>query len=69
MPGGNIYKHLLDSYEYYTQDGYYNPDRSWDNPFGDSSKPKECEHEWKQYVGFTETYTYCKKCDKKEEKK
>lgn len=25
----------------------------------------ECEHEWKQYVGFTDAYDFCGKCDKK----
>jgi hypothetical protein len=24
-----------------------------------------CSHSWKQYQGFTETYDYCVKCDKK----
>lgn len=25
----------------------------------------ECNHEWRHYVGFTEVYDYCVKCDKK----
>lgn len=25
-----------------------------------------CEHEWKQYVGLTESYNYCNKCDLKD---
>ena len=24
-----------------------------------------CDHEWKEYRGFTENYSYCKKCDEK----
>lgn len=24
-----------------------------------------CYHDWKQYTGFTESYEYCAKCDKK----
>lgn len=27
---------------------------------------KECRHEMVQYVGFTETYHFCTKCDKKD---
>lgn len=25
----------------------------------------KCEHNWKNYVGFTESFTYCIKCDEK----
>lgn len=27
----------------------------------------ECQHEYKQYQGFTQSYNYCTKCDKKKE--
>jgi len=35
-----------------------------------SSKPVDfnipgCFHDWEKYVGFTEVYYYCKKCDEK----
>lgn len=26
----------------------------------------DCHHEWKEYIGFTQRYNYCVKCDKKE---
>lgn len=26
-----------------------------------------CEHEWKDYVGFRESFTYCKKCDQRKD--
>lgn len=26
----------------------------------------KCTHEWKEYIGFTERYKYCTKCDSKE---
>lgn len=26
---------------------------------------KECQHEWADYVGFSERYKYCRKCDEK----
>jgi hypothetical protein len=26
-----------------------------------------CRHEWAPYTGFTESYWYCKLCDKKKE--
>lgn len=29
-------------------------------------KSPECVHEWKSYVGLTETYQYCSKCDLKD---
>lgn len=28
-------------------------------------KQRNCFHLWKEYVGFTEVYIYCEKCDKK----
>lgn len=34
------------------------------------SEPKKtinCWHDWKEYVGFTEKYWYCEKCDNKSE--
>jgi len=27
-----------------------------------------CFHKWKEYVGFTEAYSYCELCDEKREK-
>lgn len=27
--------------------------------------PPECEHRWQHYVGLTEVYDFCTKCDKK----
>lgn len=34
--------------------------------FPDFSKVRlSCDHEWKDYKGFTENYSYCKKCDEK----
>lgn len=32
----------------------------------ESSLPKACIHEFITYVGLTDTYDYCKKCDYKE---
>lgn len=26
----------------------------------------KCSHDWKEYIGFTERYNYCTKCDNKE---
>lgn len=28
---------------------------------------KNCWHDWKEYIGFTEKYWYCEKCDAKSE--
>lgn len=28
--------------------------------------PDSCQHEWVEYYGLKETFTYCKKCDKKQ---
>jgi hypothetical protein len=28
-------------------------------------QPKACFHNWKKYVGFTESYFYCENCDEK----
>jgi hypothetical protein len=35
------------------------------NKDADPPKPKHCWHEWKEYIGFTERYWYCEKCDNK----
>jgi len=29
----------------------------------DTENTKECNHRWKKYVGFTESYEYCEICD------
>jgi hypothetical protein len=31
-------------------------------------KQTKCNHEWVEYIGFTERYDYCKKCDLKDRK-
>lgn len=46
--------------------------RDWLDMFGDYDSKKivtECNHLWKEYLGFTEKYFYCTKCDKKESEK
>lgn len=30
-------------------------------------KKKHCWHEWKKYIGFTEKYEFCIKCEEKRE--
>jgi hypothetical protein len=30
---------------------------------------KVCSHQWVEYLGFTEHYWFCKKCDKKSREK
>lgn len=37
-------------------------------PMLDKSLSKECQHEMKEYLGFTAKYNYCIKCDHKEYK-
>ena len=29
-------------------------------------KNNQCDHEWKSYVGFTECFKYCTKCNEKD---
>lgn len=31
-------------------------------------KPIVCKHEWVEYIGFTDRYNYCTKCDLKDRK-
>ena len=31
-------------------------------------KPAVCNHNWAEYIGFTERYDYCTKCDLKDRK-
>jgi hypothetical protein len=55
--------------------GYQLPSGSYQSVYGDmytgvpvepeTVDPRHCHHEPKLYVGFTETYNYCAKCDKK----
>ena len=33
----------------------------------DEYKSEKCQHEWVNYVGLTECFQYCKKCDEKRE--
>jgi len=35
------------------------------NKDAEPPKQKHCWHEWKEYIGFTERYWYCEKCDNK----
>jgi hypothetical protein len=37
------------------------------NKDAEPTKTKNCFHDWKEYVGFTEKYWYCEKCDAKSE--
>ncbi len=30
-----------------------------------AAENKACSHDWKEYVGFTQKYDYCTKCDEK----
>jgi hypothetical protein len=50
------YKHLHDAIKYGTG-------------FMKISTPEKitngCDHKWKLYQGFSETYNYCEKCDEK----
>jgi hypothetical protein len=38
---------------------------SWDYTWrkGVSVIDQQCDHDWKTYIGFSETYDYCSKCD------
>jgi hypothetical protein len=31
--------------------------------------PKPCTHTWKRYIGFTDSYDYCEKCDAKRDER
>lgn len=37
------------------------------NKDAEPTKTKNCWHDWKEYIGFTEKYWYCEKCDAKSE--
>jgi hypothetical protein len=47
-----------------TKDG--NPIEEQLTLFGGSNQHLGCFHEWREYTGFTESYQYCAKCDKKQ---
>lgn len=48
---------------------YYFYDWWWQDWHKNNIEPpednKNCWHDWKEYVGFTERYWYCEKCDVK----
>lgn len=41
----------------------------WSVPFGDSFDQDDCgcKHEWKDYIGMTDAFKYCVKCDEKKD--
>lgn len=38
---------------------------TWTQESGQDFKPRECDHEFKEYIGLFEAYRFCTKCDKK----
>lgn len=58
------YFNLADKYSY--EDSFYDTSDNWeiDQPY-DQIQKDNCWHNWSKYVGFTEKYQYCTKCDKK----
>lgn len=40
-------------------------DLDFDSPYGVSNIVDKCNHRWKTYVGFTESYKYCEICGEK----
>lgn len=40
-------------------------DLDFDLPYGVSNTVNKCNHRWKTYVGFTESYEYCELCNAK----
>jgi len=49
--------------EYVGDDGLKT--REWTDGGGWWSNIAHCWHNWKEYIGFTERYYYCTKCDEK----
>lgn len=54
---GAIYNHVGDYEHGYTTE-----------PIDMRKNSSQCVHEWTEYHGFSDSFTYCKKCDKKAEK-
>lgn len=48
---------------------YCNAKDPYDEEMTWAGKPKSCKHEWTEYVGFTQRYEFCTKCDEKRESK
>ena len=63
-----LYNHNIMSHENdddYEYPGWMLSRKSYEDK--DPSKPIQnvCFHDWKKYVGFTEVYFFCEKCDEK----
>lgn len=46
---------------------YYDYDSNMYFPMEDDKtvKIELCNHEWKEYIGFTDKFSYCVKCDER----
>jgi hypothetical protein len=68
-PGGTLWKVYEDDFCLLVVNGVWVPiacdiDALLERYFG---MPNECHHQWKEYRGLIEQYTYCELCDKKRE--
>lgn len=66
--------HAIDALRYYfkqLQENQENIKKSFQCPViagydrGFEITMKECQHDWADYVGFTHSYQYCRRCDEK----
>ncbi len=63
LPGMVIDKVFVEKYQYPLNGGWDKVDQGFELKLDNSI----CmNHDWVEYIGFTEVYKYCKKCDKKD---
>lgn len=63
-----VCKNNNDDNEYPNGTGWWPDSVDFDTQVETNSLQNVCLHEWKKYVGFTEIYFFCEKCDLKSEK-
>lgn len=65
---GPIINHSTSSRKWPSQEEIANMQKSWTEAFAGNSdfNHGRCNHDFKEYHGFTESYKYCTKCDHKE---
>ena len=62
MSNKRLLADLQDEWEHMNLDEYIQAMKRYKNNKYKKQEDVGCDHKWKQYVGFTETYWYCETC-------
>lgn len=59
----DVLGHLSGKSQYFETAGFDEWERVWRKGFATPEETKNCLHEWTEYIGFNDSFTYCSKCD------